>query len=60
MTTTIVDVTAVAPVTHHEAMRLQAEELDLTGRLSERSVTGSGMRRPTAPPGTCGPCKAPG
>ena len=33
MTTTVVDVTAVAPVTHHEAMRLQKEELDLAASV---------------------------
>jgi uncharacterized protein (TIGR03083 family) len=33
MSTTIIDVTAVAPVTHHEAMLLQAEELGLTARV---------------------------
>ncbi len=30
MTTTTIDVATIAPLTHHEAMRLQAEELELT------------------------------
>ena len=30
MTKTTIDVTTVAPLTHEEAMRLQAEELDRT------------------------------
>ena len=56
MTMTTIDVTTIAPLTHDEAMRLQAQELGHCSRCSGSSTTARGRRRLTAQPGTSVRC----
>jgi uncharacterized protein (TIGR03083 family) len=49
MDTTPIDVTAIEPLTHHEAMRLQAHELDRTLAML-RSLDAAAWTAPTACP----------